>query len=336
MNTLMIDEIRQQPQKWRDFVSSEANQLIEYSKFIAKSNFDLFTFLSRGTSEHASMIGQQLVQNEFSKPTTVTNFSTHTMFGKTLQYKNTLGIAISQSGESQDLLSNVRSLIRFGVPVLGITNNESSTLAKLVEKHIYLAAGPEISVAATKTYTLEILAQWILFTGYRRDFNSIVEGVEILATKAEQIIDTHMSSQSELTSQILASDKIVTVGRGWGVATAKEAALKIIETTGKPASGWSVNDAIHGPLGQIDENTLVIVVEPENNFIELIEPFLSKIKSLRAAHISLDSNNRSGASGALGEMLNILPAQIACNFAAVALGRDPDNPSGLSKVTITN
>lgn len=336
MNTLMIDEICEQPQKWREFVKSEAKQLIDYSKFIVESNFDLFTFLARGTSEHASMIGQQLVQNEYSKPTTVTNFSTHTMYGKSLQYKNTLGIAISQSGESEDLISNVRSLINSGVPVFGISNNESSTLAKFVEDHINLSAGPELSVAATKTYTLEILAQWILFTGYRRDFASLVEEVDNLAEKAELIIDAQIKSQTGLATQIMDSTKIVAVGRGWGTATAKEAALKIIETTGKPASGWSVNDAIHGPLGQLDETTLVLVVEPEADYIEFLDPFLAKIRTLGANQFSLDSNNINGIGGPLGEMLNIIPVQIACNFASIALGRDPDNPSGLSKVTITN
>ena len=192
--------------------------------------------------------------------------STVTAFGTSLTYPRTVMLAVSQSGESPDLLDTVRSAIAAGVPVLAFTNSDTSSLSGLADVHVCLTAGPELSVAATKTYTAELLA---LFLVLRRasgaDWLALQDGIAAASQAARLTLDTNSEAVSTTAKSLIDADRVLVVGRGYAMSTAKEGALKLMETNAMAASGWSAADATHGPLGQVVPGTPVIALTASPN-----------------------------------------------------------------------
>ncbi len=342
----MAAEILEQPDRWRELLRSGRDDLAAAAQLIRATDPALVVFAARGSSDHAAMYAQYLTHNVLRVPAVLATPSTVTAFHSELRYPRSVMLAVSQSGESPDLLETVRAAQRAGVPVIAFTNNSSSSLAGLAEAHVDLSAGPELSVAATKTYTAELLALNLVI---RLAGGAEWDALEHRVTLAAEIAASTITSPvSDLVSALVNADRVLVVGRGYSMSTAKEGALKLMETNAIAASGWSAADATHGPLGQVVPGTPVIALtaSPDGRtsvteFAEAAGRIGGRIITVGvpvtgpAVHMSLPLSRFAELDPALLPLIEVIPLQRLALELALRRGRDPDRPSGLTKVTRT-
>ncbi|MET3920134.1 SIS domain-containing protein [Arthrobacter sp. UYEF20] len=345
----MRAEIAEQPYRWLDLIDWKRPALEAAAGLIREAEPQLLVFAARGSSDHAAIYGQYLAHNLLGVPALLATPSTVTAFGTELRYPASVMLAVSQSGESPDLLDTVRAAKRAGVPIVAFTNNEMSPLAALGEVHVPLMAGTELSVAATKTYTAELLTLYVVLSlAAGLAWNDVASQVRIAVNAATSVLKDTAPIVADLAEKLTAVERILVVGRGYSMSTAKEGALKLMETNAIAASGWSAADATHGPLGQVVESTPVIVLTASPAGRDSVERFASAAAMLggrmiivgpggddNAEHVPLAALDSAGLDTALIPLLEIIPLQQLALALSLATGKNPDLPAGLNKVTKT-
>ncbi|KRC49185.1 hypothetical protein ASE16_10390 [Leifsonia sp. Root227] len=339
----MRAEIAEQPDRWLDLLGAR-DAIDAAAELIAGTRPELLVFAARGSSDHAAMYAQYLAQNLLHIPAMLATPASVTGFGTQLAYPRSVALAVSQSGSSPDLLATVASFASAGVPVAGFSNDESSALADASDIHVPLVAGPETSVAATKTYTAELLA--LALTLHRATGTGWAELDERVRRIAASVA-ADLAQPDAVASAIAAVegvDRVLVVGRGYSMASAREGALKLMETNAIAASGWSAADATHGPLGQVVPGTVVIALTGSPAGRDSVLSFAAAAAALGGTVIELgpgligDATARIRLDERDAELLplrEIVPMQRIALELALSRGLDPDNPAGLRKVTLT-
>jgi glucosamine--fructose-6-phosphate aminotransferase (isomerizing) len=340
---LMRKEIAEQPARWLDLLEHHRAEIDAAASLVADVHPELLVFVARGSSDHAAVYGQYLAHNLLRIPAMLATPATVTAFDTNLRYPSAVAIALSQSGESPDMLSTVRSITNAGVPLITITNDPKSALAALGQVHVPLSAGVELSVAATKTYTAELLViALVLSRAAGIGWDDLECRVHAIADAATVAIQQPIE---QLTDAFDSIDRMVFVGRGYGMATAKEGALKLMETNAIAASGWSAADATHGPLGQVIPGTGVIALtgsaagrDSVLSFAKAAAELGGRIAEIGDLHVaSAAVCLPAGSSDAeLAPLVDIIPLQRLALELALRRGLDPDHPMGLAKVTKTH
>ncbi len=259
-----------------------------------------------------------------------------------MQLDDVLMIGISQSGESRDVLETVRRSGELGASTLSVTNGEASAMAGAADHHLYLRAGAEESVAATKTYTASLLVLYLLVEALRGE-QTPSAGARELPAAAREVLGTGW----EGTERYRYADHLVVTSRGYNFATAKEAALKLMETTYVVAEAFSAADLRHGPIAMIGQDFPVIAIVPPGRVREGMHALVETLWE-RGAEVAVICDDgalarRAGVSfevpcscpEALSPVLYAMPPQILAHDLARLKRIDPDAPRGLSKVTET-
>jgi glutamine---fructose-6-phosphate transaminase (isomerizing) len=341
----MIAEIRQQPATLARMLSAELRGVERFKKLVEKQRPRLVVLVARGTSDNAALFGRYLLEITTGIPVSLAAPSVATLYNAPLDYRNTLVVALSQSGESTDTNMVLERARQQGALTLGVTNESGSALARIAEHVILLRAGKEKSVAATKTYTGQMMAMYLLtyaLGGAIRiaDLERIPAAVES-ALKLESQID-------ELSERYRFMRYAVVVGRGLNYANAFEFALKMMETCYVVAERFSSADFLHGPIALVEPNFPVFAFTPAGVTWPSISETLDRLKSLEAEIIAICDGNRDVDSRATkiirlpGKMKEIftpipyvVPAQLFAACLAAQKGLNPDRPRTLSKVTLT-
>ncbi|GAB3574145.1 SIS domain-containing protein [Leifsonia lichenia] len=339
----MHAEIAEQPDRWLDLLLAR-DAIDAAAALIAGTRPELLVFAARGSSDHAAMYAQYLAHNLLRIPAMLATPASVTGFGTQLAYPRSVALAVSQSGSSPDLLATVASFAAAGVPVVGFSNDESSALASASEVHVPLAAGAEMSVAATKTYTAELLALALtLHRAAGTDWTELDERVRALAASVAADL-ARPDAVADAVATIEGVDRVLVVGRGYSMASAREGALKLMETNAIAASGWSAADATHGPLGQVIPGTVVIALTGGRAGRDSVLSFADASAALGGTVIEVGPGLIAGATARIpleesdAELLpvrEIVPLQRIALELARSRGLDPDNPAGLRKVTLT-
>lgn len=297
--------------------------------------------VARGTSDNAAHYLKQLIEVELGIPVGLASPSVVSVYGAELKYPDTLVIALSQSGQSPDLVSYVKAAKEGGGLTVGLTNDVNSPLAKAVELHLDLLAGEEIAVAATKSYTAQLFASYLL-VNYWKGITPNLEGVVEEAVRILGAID----GLEKVLSLLGTKSSIVALGRGFSYGNARELALKVQETSHIPVQGMSSADYLHGPIAAVDEETRVLVLSPRGASSDGLKEAVPKLRAITKHLIWIgdDSWVKEGELTLIGSKIEnekistILDAMmlqmVACRFA-IKNGFDPDSPKGLSKVTLT-
>ncbi len=252
-------------------------------------------------------------------------------------------VAISQSGQSPDLVRFAAAARAAGAYVVALTNTSGSPLGASANIEVPLCAGAERSIAATKTVIMSMLASLALVAGYRRDDRLI----DSLRRLPERLGEAAGCDWSALGRTLLDARAVYLVGRGVDLGIAKELALKISETLGIPGLAFSSAEFLHGPLGAVSAQTPVIGLCSDGHTMQSVRTALEHARALGAP--TLLAHGQAAATGMPASdlplpaaqdslvdcMLMLVPAYLAIEAAAVAAGRDPDQPRGLSKVTET-
>ncbi|MCU1558560.1 MAG: hypothetical protein JWN09_2555 [Microbacteriaceae bacterium] len=343
----MRAEISEQPGRWLDLLAGQRAALEAAALLLRDGARAGIIFVARGSSDHAAMYGQYLAQVTLGVPAYLASPSVSSVYGTNVFTADRLVIGISQSGSSPDLLATLQHARDAGAQIVAFTNDPSSPMARIANVHVALSAGPELSVAATKTYTAELVAQYVciqLASGV--GFDTVRATVERLAKEAESVIRSSRTNAPTVVDQLVEANRVLVIGRGYSMSTAKEAALKLMETCGIAASGWSAADAKHGPIGQIVESTPVFLLTSslgEASVRDLIPGITEKRGRVRLVGSAEQDDDASatalrlpaGLPESCVPIVEIIPFQILALELALRLGRDPDRPIGLSKVTQT-
>jgi glucosamine--fructose-6-phosphate aminotransferase (isomerizing) len=297
-------------------------------------------FVARGTSDHAALYGNYVVQTSLGLPAAPASPSVVTLYGGQLDLREVLVVAVSQSGESPDLVSFVEMARRNGATTLALTNTPGSALARTAAESIDLCAGPETAVAATKSYTAELLALAALFAP-----DPIEQALHELPGLGQHVLDASRAPMTQLAAVYRYATRVVTAGRGYSSASAHETALKFMETSYISAHGMSSADLLHGPVAMLDESVPLLCFASAGPDAAELGALVDRgrgegvdvdvVGDGTVAGRRLPALLPVGVPAQLRPLLEIIPAQLLAAEIAVERGYDPDAPRGLSKVTRT-
>jgi glucosamine--fructose-6-phosphate aminotransferase (isomerizing) len=337
----MFSEISETPDVFSRLINSES-QFQQAAEKIKARNISNVIILARGTSDNAGHYLKFLIEVKLGLPVGLASPSSVSIYGAKVDFKNTLVVALSQSGKSPDLLAFASASKEGGALLIAMTNNSDSPLAKAGDIHIDLSAGPEIAVAATKSYSAELLASLLLVDSW---IGNMSAGRSHLVDSSKECI-SNLGEVDSFANSLDAKREIVVIGRGYAYANAKELALKIQETSYIPVQGMSSADYQHGPIATLNSDSQVIVLSPSGMPKKALEDSMIRIRQSEPEIIWLGSNELAltkervikGSNQAKEEESTIIDAALIQYLTlgfAVKNGFNPDSPAGLSKVTKT-
>jgi glutamine---fructose-6-phosphate transaminase (isomerizing) len=328
---IMSAEMAEQPAVLRRILTEGGPAIRAVAAEIAARNPRFVLLTARGTSDNAALYAKYLIEVLLGKPAGLTSMSTTTAYGAEPDLRDCLVITVSQSGGSPDLVASTEAARKAGAITLAVTNNPHSALAAVSEFHIDVLAGPEKALPATKTYTAELLALYLLFGG-------ATDAAAGLADAAAATLAGDGAYRA--ASRYRYATQLVTTARGYSYATAREAALKLMETSYLSAQAFSGADLLHGPLAMIDRGVPVIAVTSPGPGADAMAPVLDRLASVGADVLRVGDPAglavvADGVAAELLPILEILPLQQLAWRLALDRGEDPDEPRGLAKVTST-
>ncbi len=350
------DEIFEQPQVFERLLASALPMIAEVAgqirRLIAARQVDFVLLAGRGTSDNAGVYAQYVWGVLNQMPVALAAPSLYTAYGARHNLERALVVGISQSGQSPDVVTVIGEGRRQGAMTLAITNDPASPLAREAGFAIDLGAGVERAVAATKTYTAELLVIAALAAALRGEsqYTDQLQRLPELMAQALQL----ESAAAELAQRHAHLERCVVLGRGFHYATAKEWALKLKELVYVMADPYSTADFQHGPIALVEPDFPVLAVVSRGPLYAGTLALLSYLERDSGAKMLVISDGdealalgsaSSGAAGGLrippetpewlSPLIAIAPAQLFCYHLARAKGYDPDAPRGLHKVTLT-
>lgn len=345
--TGMAVDIADQPEVYARLIEpAQMNAVAEVARRIVERRPRHVVLTARGTSDHAALFAAYLFEVRLGIPAGLASPSAVTVYGARPDLSQALVIGVSQSGVSSDLVEVLEAARGTGATTLAVTNDPESTLAEVAEFGLDISAGAERAVAATKTYTAALLTLLMLVEGIRSGEGSLAEGERAALAVLPELAALTLAdpAAAELAERYRFADRLVTTGRGYAHPTAREASLKLMETSYLAALAFSGADLLHGPLAMTDPDVPVLAVVGDGPGGESMRQVLARLGERRADVVTIGPHPVSGAAAhlrvpALDErhapLLDILPLQQLALALALARGEDPDAPRGLGKVTST-
>ena len=286
----MLKEIHEQPKVIRETLASYMSSL-ESAADLALEGRDTpenILILASGTSYHAGLIGKYIIEELVNTPVRVEYAHEFNYTGQI--QPNSKSIVITQSGETTDAFKAIRRLKSIGSPVITITNVVGSTASRLADQTVYTYAGPEISVAATKTHLAQIIALYWLAIPYSRidirKLDELIMELRQLPVKVQQVLDNQETILKE-AEKLAGYDDAFYIGRGINYPVALEGALKLKEISYMHAEGYAAGELKHGPFALLGERTPVVAVVGQDDTYEAVMTNIKEIKARRSPLVAL-------------------------------------------------
>lgn len=348
MNTLkqtyLYQEIHEQPEVLHRLLIRETAGVQQLAAAIKQRNITHVVIAARGTSDNAGRYAQYLLGAVNGLTVALAAPSLFTLYKQPPRFGNALVLGISQSGKSPDIVAVLAEARRQGALTAAITNMADSDLAGEADYVVNLQAGPERSVAATKTYTGELMAIALLSATLADDASRLAALRQIPDTVATILADTPMT---QIVLRYRFMRVCVVIGRGYNYATAFELALKLKELTYTMADPYSSADFLHGPLALVEHGFPAIVIAPSGAVLAEIQNFIQTLKERNAEIMAISDDAETlaladvpvalppGVPEWLSPIVAIVPGQLLALHLAHLRHYDPDQPRGLQKVTET-
>lgn len=300
---------------------------------------------ARGSSDNAARYAQYLLGAHDRLGVALAVPSLFTLYAAPPALKNALVVGISQSGQSPDIVSVIDEARRQGALTLTITNDPASPLAAAGAHCLPLSAGVERAIAATKTYTCELMALAMLSAALE-DRAEHWQELEAVPDQVEQALALNRDLGAA-ASRFARARGLFVLARGFNYATAFEIALKIKETSYSIAEPYSFADFLHGPVAVIDDGFPVLLVAPSGQALADVPALLDLLSERNASIVAISDRSEILARAAvklplprgvpewLSPIVSVVPGQLWALALTLAGGHDPDQPRGLRKVTLT-
>ncbi|MDT0450414.1 glutamine--fructose-6-phosphate transaminase (isomerizing) [Streptomyces hesseae] len=301
--------------------------------------------LGCGTSYHAGQIGAQMIE-ELARIPADAEPASEFRYRNPVVDPDTLYIAVSQSGETYDVLAAVQELKRKGARVLGLVNVVGSAIARETDGGIYVHAGPEVCVVSTKCFTNMVVSFGLLalHLGRTRDLSvadgkRIIEGLRKLPGQIEEILANEAQIE-ELAKEYAEAKSMMFIGRVRGYPVAREASLKLKEVSYIHAEAYPASELKHGPLALIEPAMPTVAIVPDDELLEKNRAALEEIKARSGRILAVAHQEQEKADHTivvpknedeLDAILMGIPLQLFAYYTAKAMGRDIDKPRNLAK-----
>lgn len=336
-NTLMHREAGESGQAVARFLSSNDEALRRLATRLSNRPPVTVTTCARGSSDHAATYAKYMIETFLGTPVSSAALSVASVYASPVTPKpEGLCLAISQSGRSPDLLATVQAHRDAGSLTVAFVNDASSALAEIADVTLPLMAGPELSVAATKSYIASLagiaalVARWSGCT-------ELQQAVGSLPAALEKAFELSWKPRLPLSE---GNPSLFVIGRGYGLAIAQEAALKLKETCGLHAEAFSSAEVRHGPMAIVGEDFPVLAFATSDDAGDDVRAVAEDFRA-RGSAVALADPRGTGELPAIAAAPAIEPILMVQSFyryvneLSVARGLDPDQPPHLNKVTAT-
>ncbi len=340
-------EIFEQPSRLADLVKNQRKTAEEIAAAIRKSDIRSVFLAARGTSDNAGRYANYLWGALNGLPLALATPSLFTYYDQPPRLTGALVVGISQSGQSPDIVSVLKEGHHQGCPTLAITNAPKSPLAAAADMILDIQAGEEKAVAATKTYTGELMGVAMLSAALAGN-ESLWQELEKVSGWAEEALKLD-ESISHMAERFRYMRQCVVLGRGFNYCTAFEWALKLKELTYVVAEPYSSADFRHGPIAMVEGGFPVMAVAPEGKVFDTMLEMLGRLRTEQSAELVVISNEKRALSLAqspimlpqgipewLSPIIGIIPAQLFALALTRVKGYDPEKPRSIGKVTETH
>jgi glucosamine--fructose-6-phosphate aminotransferase (isomerizing) len=352
----MLKEIFEQPRAvldtFRGRVIPETGTAMLDLGSMARSlaEIDRILLVACGTSWHAALIGKYTLEEMARIPVEV-DYGSEFRYRQPVLDQRTLFVGLSQSGETADTIAAAREAKRLGAAVIAISNVMDSTLAREADGVFYTHAGPEIGVAASKTFTTQLISMYLLgmALGRQRDTLSEAQGKKLaqdllqIPRLMEAVLEQE-EAVAELARQFATKRDFLFLGRGLLYPIALEGALKLKELSYIHAEGYAGGEMKHGPIALIDQEVPVVILAPRSHVYDKILSNLEEIKARDGIVIAVGTEGDDelkrhahhvlylpDVPELLQPLLAVLPLQLLAYHIAVRRGCDVDQPRNLAK-----
>ncbi|MGI9862640.1 glutamine--fructose-6-phosphate transaminase (isomerizing) [Moorella naiadis] len=350
----MLKEIHEQPRALRDTLKgrllADGRVRLEDVHITPADarNLQKLAIIACGTAHYAGMVGKYLLEKLLRLPVE-DDVASEFRYREPILDEHTLGLVISQSGETADTLASLREAKKAGAPVLAITNVVGSSVAREADHVIYTWAGPEIAVASTKAYLTQVASLYLLalYLGEQRGgapwAQEIATGLKALPGYVEEVLKLEPRIR-ELAGKMAPHEHAFFIGRGLDYAASLEGSLKLKEISYLHAEAYAAGELKHGTLALIEAGTPVIALATQ---AELLEKMLSNIKEVKARGAWVLTLTQAGNMAVAAEadavlylppvpswlapVVTVVPLQLLAYYTAVARGCDVDQPRNLAK-----
>jgi glutamine---fructose-6-phosphate transaminase (isomerizing) len=343
--THLEQEIHQQPQTLQTLIAAEQTQVTQIAQAIRAFDPAFVLIAARGTSDNAARYAQYLFSIRAGLPVALATPSVHTLYDAQPNVRRGLVIGISQSGQSEDIRRVVADARAQGALTLSITNYPESPIAQAAAWHLWLHTSEEISVAASKTYTAQLMAVAMLGAA----LFGTAEDQQHLAQVPQWAAQTLHATQgiADWAQRFRYAESIALIGRGYNYCTAYEISLKIKELCYMTSQEYSEADFRHGPIALIKRGFPVMLVAPSGKPLPLLADLLDILHQRGAETLVISDAPAlqplaqrflplpSGIPEWLSPICSVIHGQVFALQVALAKGYTVDKPQGLQKVTST-
>ena len=337
--TLMFSEAAEGGAAVERFLTTNAAALARLSAHLQANPPRSVTTVARGSSDHAATFGKYLIETLTGVPTSTAAMSVSSIYAAPVVAADSLCIAISQSGRSPDLLATVEAHRKAGAYIVALVNDETSPLAAMADVLLPLYAGPQKSVAATKSYIASLAGLAAIAAGWAGD-EALLDALKTLPAQLKTAFALDWTSAVKTLSD---ANNLFVIGRGYGFAVAQEAALKLKETCALHAEAFSSAEVKHGPMAIVNDGFPVLAFATSDaagdGVREVAQEFAGRGASVMLANVEAVAGTIAlpalASHAALEPILMIQSFYRLANGLSVARGLDPDSPPHLNKVTKT-
>jgi len=296
----MLKEIHEQPRVIRDTLSeyiSAAEPAADLA-IVGGAGLGDILLLACGTSYHAALIGKYVIEELLKISVRIELAHEFNYYGHASPGNK--AIVITQSGETADILKTIKRLKEESCQVIAITNVVGSTVSRAADQVVYTRAGPEISVAATKSFIAQLIALYWMFLPYSkvdiRRLDELIMELRQLPVKVQRVLDNE-AAIAEHARELAAFENILFIGRGVNYPVALEGALKLKEISYIHAEGYAAGELKHGPFALLGEKTPVVAVVSRDDTYEAMHANIKEIKARRSPVIALVEDGEDTVSG---------------------------------------
>lgn len=339
--TLMFSEAREGGEAVARFLERNADTLKTLAAHLKAHPPHVVITCARGSSDHASTYGKYLIETLIGVPVASAALSVSSVFAAKPQAANALVIAVSQSGRSPDLLTTVEAYKAAGAYVVALVNDETAPLVGLADTVLPLNAGPEKSVAATKSYIVSLAAYAAIVAEWSNN-QSLKDGLKALPAQLKTAFDADWSAALPTFE---AATNLFIIGRGYSFGVAQEAALKLKETCALHAEAFSSAEVRHGPMAIVREGFPILALATSDTAGDGVREAATEFAGRDADVWLADTQNTPAlkdrilpslkAEPILEPILRIQSFYRFANALSLARGLNPDAPPHLNKVTKT-
>jgi glucosamine--fructose-6-phosphate aminotransferase (isomerizing) len=336
--TLMAGEMAEQPVRLRRLIE-RSDALAERVHAVTPMPLNGVTIVARGSSDNAAVYGRYLLEAATAKPVSLAAPSLHTLYDVAVDYSGQLVIAVSQSGATPEIVRTLQALQQGGGRGLAITNDPESALANVATEAIALEMGDERAIPATKTVTGQLTALAIVALALGRvPFTR--EELQAVPAAVQAVLDDP-GSVARAVEALVGAPQLLVVARGYLYAAALETALKIKEACSLLADGYSAADLRHGPIAAVTRGLPVIALCTRGPARPDVAALVEELRARQATVLVVGTGERADVPlpddvpEPLAPIVAVVRGQQVAHELALRRGNDPDNPTGLTKVTLT-